>query len=143
MREQKKLIFVGICGVALYTLACAGKSLRAGESAPLKDSSGKVFGTRYQMSDTAERHLIDQDQNGTPEKQYFFERDVLKQSEHFYPDGKIKVRTFFLDGKPNRAEVFHPDGRLRGVAYFDAQGNRIDTVDIPERKKRVEFLPPG
>lgn len=122
-------------------IACAENNLRAGESKPLKDRSGKVFGTRYQMSETSERHLIDEDQNGIPEKQYLFERDVLKQSEHFFPDGKIRVRTFFMDGKPNRAEVYYPDGRLRGVALFDPQGQRVDTVDLPERKRRVEFLP--
>lgn len=124
----------------VLSLACAGKSLRPGESAPLTDKEGKTIGTRYQMSETAERRLIDIDQNGIPEKQYFFENNQLRQSEHFYPDGKIKTRTFFLDGKANRAEVYHPDGRLRGIAYFDPKGSRVDTVDLPEAKRRVEFL---
>lgn len=122
-------------------LACAGKSLRAGESAPLKDSSGRQFGTRYQISDTTERHLIDENRDGIPEKQYYFERDVLTQSEHFYPDGKIRVRTTYVNGRPNRAEVFHADGRQRAVAYFDPKTELVDTVDLPSRNRRVEFLP--
>ncbi len=125
---------------ALLLVACAGKTLRPGESAPLRDQSGKVYGTRLQVADDIERQSIDADQNGTAEKQYDFKRGVLTYSEHYYPDGRVRIRTSYLDGKPNRSEVFNPDGSLRGIAYHNAL-NQVDTVDLPSRNRRVEFLP--
>ncbi|GAB4442909.1 MAG: hypothetical protein OHK0011_25260 [Turneriella sp.] len=141
MIRSREPLATAIALTAMLLTACASGSLRAGESRPLKDSSGKTFGTRYQLTEFTERHDIDVDGNGIPEKQYFFERDVLSKSEHFYPDGKPKVITYYLEGKPNRAEIFHPDGRLRAIAYYESKTGRLDTVDLPERKRRVEFLP--
>ena len=114
--------------------------MRTGESAPLKDKAGKVFGTRYQLTEKSERCVIDTDQNGIPEKQYMFDNDVVISSEHFYPDGKLKVRTLYMQGKANRSEVYRPDGSLKGMAYHNQQ-EVVDTVDLPEKKRRVEFLP--
>jgi hypothetical protein len=132
--------FVGALPLCLAVFACAGKSLRVGESAPLKDKAGKVFGTRYQLADKSERLVIDADQNGVPEKQYVFADEVLTSSEHFYPDGKIRVRTLYLRGNANRSEVYRPDGSLQGVAYHNGQDG-VDAVDLPGKKRRVEFLP--
>ncbi len=141
---MKKLFGDWVKGTAILlcmaAFACAGKSLRAGESAPLRDKSGKVFGTRYQLTDKSERCIIDADQNGAPEKQYVFENDVVVSSEHFYSDGKTKVRTWYMRGKANLSEVYRPDGSLQGTAYHNSQ-EIVDTVDLPDKKRRVEFLP--
>ncbi len=138
---QRILRLVAAASVVLLINDCAGKSLRPGESAPLTDGTGKIYGTRQQLPDNIERHRIDLDQNGTFEKQYDLKGDGLVASEHYFPDGKIRVRTFYQNGKPNRSEVYNPDGSLRGVTFYNNRGE-IDTVDLPARNRRVEFLAP-
>lgn len=141
MKRRHELLATAVALTAMVLLtACAGKSLRPGESAPLTDKAGKAYGTRVQVAENVERHRIDADQDGSVEKQYDFNRGVITYSEHYYPDGKVRVRTSYLNGKANRSEVFNPDGTLRGIAYHSPQ-ELVDTVDLPSRNRRVEFLP--
>lgn len=93
-----------------------------------------------QLSTTEREHTYDADQNGVNEKRWLTRSGEMAIFERFdLQSGKIISRSHYLRGKLNRVEVFYPDGRLRAIVSYP-DGHTARSVELPERKKLVEFI---
>lgn len=93
-----------------------------------------------QLSETEREYSYDSDQDGRDEKRWVTNNGQMAVFERFDPrSGKIQSRSHYLKGKLNRVEIFFPDGRIRGIVNYP-DGQIARSVELPERKKLVEFI---
>ena len=138
--RSTRLLRLFFAAYLLHTVGCASKTLRPGESDNLYDSGGKKVGAVKQLSTTEREHTYDADQNGVNEKRWLTRSGEMTIFERFdLQSGKIISRSHYLRGQLNRVEVFYPDGRLRAIVSYP-DGHTARSVELPERKKLVEFI---
>lgn len=136
MHAANLVAILAICGA----LACSSQNLRSADIDDLKLATGEKVGTVRQLGANQQEYIYDRNQDGKPENRWITENSHIKIFEKFDPEtGKLRTRSYYLQGVLNRIEVFAPDTSIRGIVnYPDGVIGR--SVDLPKKKKLVEFL---
>lgn len=126
--------------LTLGPLFCASKSLKPGESEPLINEAGRQVGTVTQITLREKEYIQDADRNGMPEYKWQTKDEKFTAFDRYdTKTGKLRSRSYYVEGKLNRIEVYTEAGKIRGiVSYPDGVHGR--SVELPERRRLVEFI---
>ncbi|MCS6985469.1 MAG: hypothetical protein NZM25_10150 [Leptospiraceae bacterium] len=132
---------------ALLLASCSSKeeteNLKVGEKRDIKDNEGQVIGQYEQISATEGVYRIDQNRDGAHEKSIHLKEGKIR-SVDYDPDqnGIVDKSVVYENDEPVRVIMFSKkEQSVLGIG--NVQKNRIVSVDLPGRNKRVYFAEDG